>query len=309
MKAKTKKKEIFEKKKKENRKFLKYVKTNQKYEKFQKAILNSKNQKINHNNKKVTQNGKIKNKEICVNNVKIYDKLIEPNTFSKAYDFIFDKVVNDEDKNILYDTHMLYCNFDLSTSYNIGKSSNFPINLVHSYYSDVIILVTENSEKWKNIIIENKLKKVKKVITYERFEDVYFKEDMLNELISKYDLYIFDSSIRTKKYSHVISKIKKNNKTFTTLQLNEETFVDTIDRAIKRTYTDLNKGSTHSVPIGYLSLGKEKLYDNIRETTKSMLQFYEQKKMSVVSINMRYINMTIPVYIHALKDGITSGYY
>lgn len=40
-----------------------------------------------------------------------------------------------------------------------------------------------------------------------------------------------------------------------------------------------------------------------------MLQFYEQKKISVVSINLRYINMTIPVYIHALKDGTLSESY
>lgn len=42
--------------------------------------------------------------------------------------------------------------------------------------------------------------------------------------------------------------------------------------------------------------------------TKGMLQFYEQKKMSVVSINLRYVNMTIPVYIHVLKDGVASDY-
>ncbi|KAI4837049.1 ribosomal protein L1 [Plasmodium brasilianum] len=265
VKAKNKKKEIFEKKKKENIKFLKYVKTNQKFEKFQKAILNSKNQKINHNNKKLPPNIKIKNKDISCTSLKIYGDIIEPNTFSKAYDFIFDKVVNDQVENLFYDTHILYCHFDLSSSYNIGKSYNFPINLVHSYYSGVIIFVTENSEKWRNMIIENKLKRVKKVITYDKFEDVYYKEEQLNELIEKYDLYIFDSSLRTKKYTNMISKIKKTNKTYTTLQLNEDNFVDNIEKVVKRTYTDLNKGSTHSVPIGYFSLGKEKLYDNIKE--------------------------------------------
>ncbi|VUZ96778.1 ribosomal protein L1, putative [Plasmodium vivax] len=308
MKTKAKKKEILEKKKKENKKFLRFVKTNQKYEKFQKAILNGKGPKLNHSNKKATQKIKIKSKESVPIHVKSFDNIIEPNTFSKAYDFIFDKVVNDHVKNLLYDTHMLYCNLDLSTSYNIGKAYNFPINLIHSYYMDVIILVSDESEKWRNMVIENKIKRVKKVITYDKFEGVYYKDDMLNEQISKYDLFIFDATIRTKKYAHIISRIKKNNKTFTTLQLDEDTFADSIDKVIRRTYTDLNKGSTHSVPIGYLSLGKDKLFDNIREATKGMLQFYEQKKMSVVSINLRYVNMTIPVYIHVLKDGVASDY-
>ncbi|GAW81574.1 hypothetical protein, conserved [Plasmodium gonderi] len=305
MKTKIKKKEILEKKKKENKKFLRYVKANQKYEKYQKAVLNSKSQKINHNNKKVQQTIKIKNKENVPNHVKRYDNIIEPSTFSKAYDFIFDKVVNDHVKNIFYDTHMLYCNFDLSTSYSNGKSYNIPINLIHSYYLDVIILVNEESEKWRNMVIENK---IKRVMMYDKFEGIYYKEDLLNEQLRKYDLYIFDAAIRTKKYAHIISKIKKNNKTFTTLQLDEESFVDNIDNVIKRTYIDLNKGSTHSVPIGYLSLGKDKLFDNIKETTKIMLQFYEQKNISVVSINLRYVNMTIPVYIHVLKDGTTASY-
>ncbi|CAA9988857.1 conserved Plasmodium protein, unknown function [Plasmodium knowlesi strain H] len=308
MKTKTKKKEILEKKKKENKKFLRFVKTNQKYEKFQKAILNAKGSQINHNNKKGTQKIKIKTKENMPIHVKTFENIIEPSTFSKAYDFIFDKVVNDHVKNLLYDTHMLYCNFDLSTIYNVGKAYNFPINLIHPYYMDVIIFVSDESEKWRNMVIENKIKRVKKVITYDKFEGVYYKEDMLKEQINKYDLFIFDASIRTKKYSHLISRIKKNNKNFTTLQLDEETFVDSVDKVIRRTYTDLNKGSTHSVPIGYLSLGKDKLFDNIRETTKGMLQFYEQKKMSVVSINLRYVNMTIPVYIHVLKDGIATEY-
>ncbi|CDU19143.1 ribosomal protein L1, putative [Plasmodium yoelii] len=308
MKTKIKKKEIFEKKKKENKKFLNYVKTNQKYENFQKAILNSKNQKLNNNIKKL-HDTTIKNKDIPSNNIKVNDQVIEPNTFSKAYNFIFDKVINSQPANIPIDTHMLYCNFDLSVTYNIGKSYNFPINLTHSYYSDVIILVTENGDKWKNMVIENKLKKVKKVITYDKLEDVYYRNDLLNDIVKKYDLYIFDSSTKAKKYGNLISKIKKYNKTYTTVQINEDNFVDTINRAIRRTYTDLNRGSTHSVPIGYLTLGKDKLYDNIKESAKVMLQFYEQKKISVVSINLRYINMTIPVYIHALKDGTLSESY
>ncbi|CRG85381.1 conserved Plasmodium protein, unknown function [Plasmodium relictum] len=295
MKGKNKKKEIFEKKKKENKKFLEFIKANQKYEKFQKAILNSKSQKIN----KKIQNIKLKNKS-SLSIFKTYD-LIEKSTFYKAYDFIVEKGLNDEIKNLFYDSYILYCNFDLSSSYNLGKYYNFSIDLTHSYYSDVILFVYENSEKWKKFIIENKIKKIKKVMTYEKFEAVYYKEDLLNEITNRYDLYIFDSCIRTKKYTHLISKIKKNNKTFTTLQLSEETFVENIDKAVKKTYTDLNKGSTHSVPIGYLNIGKEKLYDNIKAVAKFMLPFYEQKKVSVVSINLRYINMTIPLYIHALK--------
>ncbi|CRG94042.1 conserved Plasmodium protein, unknown function [Plasmodium gallinaceum] len=295
MKGKNKKKEIFEKKKKENKKFLDFIKANQKYEKFQKAILNNKSQKIN----KKVHNIKLRNKT-NLSVFKTYD-IIEKSTFYKAYDFIVEKGLNDEIKNLFYDSYILYCNFDLSSSYNLGKYYNFSIDLTHSYYSDVILFVYENSEKWKKFILENKIKKIKKVMTFDKFESVYYKEDLLNEITNRYDLYIFDSCIRTKKYTHLISKIKKNNKTFTTLQLNEETFVENINKVIRKTYTDLNKGSTHSVPIGYLSIGKEKLYDNIKEVAKFMLPFYEQKKVSVVSINLRYINMTIPLYIHALK--------
>lgn len=36
-------------------------------------------------------------------------------------------------------------------------------NLIHSYYMDVIILVSDESEKWRNMVIENKIKRVKKV--------------------------------------------------------------------------------------------------------------------------------------------------
>ncbi|ETW47142.1 hypothetical protein PFMALIP_04811 [Plasmodium falciparum MaliPS096_E11] len=96
---------------------------------------------------------------------------------------------------------------------------------------------------------------------------------------------------------------------FTTLQLNEDNFVEDVDKATRKAFADLNKGSTHSIPIGFLNLGKEKLYDNIQQATKRMLEFYEQKNVSVVSINLRYMSMTIPLYIHALKNIIHPGYY
>ncbi|KYN95091.1 hypothetical protein PRSY57_1367300 [Plasmodium reichenowi] len=320
MKIKNKKKEILEKKKKENSKFLRYVKNNQKYEKFQKAILlNNKNQRLN---KKIHPNIKIKNNNNNNNNInensinlkKSDEYVIEQSTFYKAYNYIFDRgekeePLNEQQENLFYDSYLIYCNFDLSSIYNIGKHYNFSIELRHSYYSSVLILVNDNSDKWKKLAIENKLRKIRKIMTYDKFEAVYNKDDLINEITNKFDLYIFDASIRSKKYSHVISKIKKHNKNFTTLQLNEDNFVEDVDQATRKAFADLNKGSTHSIPIGFLNLGKEKLYDNIQQATKRMLEFYEQKNVSVVSINLRYMSMTIPLYIHALKNIIHPGYY
>ncbi|KNG77931.1 hypothetical protein PFMG_04115 [Plasmodium falciparum IGH-CR14] len=114
MKIKNKKKEILEKKKKENSKFLRYVKNNQKYEKFQKAILlNNKNQRLN---KKIHPNIKIRNNNNNNNNInensinlkKSDEYVIEQSTFYKAYNYIFDRgekeePLNEQQENLFYD--------------------------------------------------------------------------------------------------------------------------------------------------------------------------------------------------------------
>ncbi|VWU49726.1 conserved protein, unknown function [Hepatocystis sp. ex Piliocolobus tephrosceles] len=324
MKVKTKKNEILAKKKVENEKFLKIAKTNEKYDKFKKAVLNGKNKKINNtnsncstnsssnneiSNKTIQEQKKIQKNKNVSNNAQRCENLIKENTFFNAYDYIFDKVTNSNSNEMYYIRRLLYCAFDISGKFSNGKAHHFPINLIHSYYESVIILVSENTEIWKNLVIDHKLKRVKKIMNYEHFETLCARDNILNDAIEKYDLFLFDSAIRAKIYANIVSKIKKKKRTFATIPLNRNSFVDNVEKIIRRTYTDLNNGCTHSVPIGRLTLGKEKLYENVKETTNHMLKFYEQKQISVLCISLRFLSIVIPIYVYALDNELYMNYF
>ena len=151
------------------------------------------------------------------------------------------------------------------------------IRLPHSLYSqrtDTVCLITcFRKDKVKQLLADNNITCVKKVLTINSLRRKYKQFEARRELVSRFDVFLTDSKA-CPSTTRLLGKIFiQKHKIPHSIHLRPISLSHEIDKAFSTIFFHLSSGSTSSVSIGSLeSLTDSQLTDNAKHCLSSLMQ-------------------------------------
>eukprot|EP00392_Amoebophrya_sp_AT5.2_P002401 g2406.t1 len=157
---------------------------------------------------------------------------------------------------------------------------------------------------WKNLIKEQKVEGVAKVIAVQKLKKEYKSYEDRRELCRSYDLFFADKAI-IETMMRDLGKVfyKWSHKQPWPVKISESKPVDDIKEALKCTVLRIPTGTDVGVRVGRCNMKREELAENCKAVFKAAAAIFKSRGLAVKSVHVTATDCeAFPIYEQTLED-------